>query len=286
MIIMEKFGYHVSVAGGIDLSFGRAISIGCTTMQIFLSNPRGWEIRKIEDNEKERFSNELKKEMISPIFVHMPYLPNVASPKEDIRKKSVMAIKETVKRCDELGIEYVITHLGSHLGEGKQLGIRNAIDSINDASVSRRVKILIENEAGQKNSIGSDLEDVAEIYDGIGPGRNGICLDTCHLFAAGHDIRKPEVLDRIENIIGFENVPVLHLNDAKYELGSGKDRHENLGNGFIGKEGFDRFFSYGKTRGKSIIMETPEMPLDNWEAGEIKFLKGILSKNNIKDGFS
>lgn len=275
---MERFGYHISVAGGIDLSFGRAIALGCSAMQIFLSNPRGWEIRDIGAEEKERFSIELGKGRIHPIFVHMPYLPNVASPKDEIREKSVRAIKETVERCEELGIGYVITHLGSHLGEGKQIGIKNAIESINEAAASKKVKILIENEAGQRNSIGSDLEDIAEIYSGIESGVRGICLDTCHLFAAGYDIREEEILDSIDHIVGFENVPVLHLNDAKYGLGSGKDRHENLGNGFIGRSGFELFFGYGKTRGKSIIMETPEMQAENWEEKEIELLKGILSR--------
>ena len=275
---MERFGYHVSVAGGIDLSFGRAAALGCSAMQIFLSNPRGWEIRGIGAEERERFSIELGKGRIHPIFVHMPYLPNVASPKDGIREKSVRAIKETVERCEELGIGYVITHLGSHLGEGKQIGIKNAIESINEAAVSKKVKILIENEAGQRNSIGSDLEDIAEIYSGIESEVRGICLDTCHLFAAGYDIREEEVLDRIDHMVGFGNVPVFHLNDAKFGLGSGKDRHENLGNGFIGRNGLERFFGYGKTRGKSIIMETPGMQSENWEEKEIELLKGILSR--------
>jgi deoxyribonuclease-4 len=193
----------------------------------------------------------------------MPYLPNIASPNDLVHGKSVDALGATLRRCRALGIRHLVTHLGSDLGKGKEVGFARAVKAV--GGVRGRVgdvAILLENEAGQRNSIGSKLEDLVVLRDrmakeaGVGVG---FCLDTCHVFEAGYDIRKKEVVSEIFDSLGSDNIKVIHLNDAKFELGRGLDRHENIGMGFIGKDGLRTFLNHKEVRGKPLIMETPMM---------------------------
>lgn len=254
---MLRIGYHVSVATSIDLAFDRASEMGCTAMQVFVSNPRGWEIKAIPEGQKENFLRKSKTFDISPVVAHMPYLPNLASTGESTYKKSLESLDKTIHACSELGIRYLVTHLGSHLGKGRNEGIKNVIAAISQASGLTKVRLLLENTAGHTNSVGSTLDELAEIYDGVSD-KVGFCLDTCHLFAAGYDITNAETMDRIDGELGLEKVHVFHLNDSKFELGSHLDRHENIGKGYIGKEGFRKFFSYKGITEKPFILETPE----------------------------
>lgn len=254
---MLRIGYHVSVAKSIDLAFDRASEMGCTAMQVFVSNPRGWEIKEIPEEDKESFRSKSKKFDIAPIVAHMPYLPNLASTNEATYNKSLDSLNHTIRICSGLGIRYLVTHLGSHLGKGRNEGVKNVIEAVNQAKHLDGVTLLMENTAGQTNSVGSTLEDLAEIYDGINK-KVGFCLDTCHLFAAGYDISDHSTLDKIESELGFDKVHLFHLNDAKFELGSHLDRHENIGKGHIGSSGFKKFFSYKKIQEKPFILETPE----------------------------
>ena len=244
-------------------------------MQIFTGNPRGWESRNLGTLEISEFRKKSVEYDISPVAAHMPYLPNLASGNEDTRNKSVYALRENADRCAALGVRYLVLHLGSHLGEGVGKGIRNVAIGIDDADIPNGVIPLLENSAGQKNSVGSRLEELGELQDRIGRDRIGFCLDTCHLFAAGYDIREDSVIDDIDSEIGLDNVRMLHLNDAKYELGSGRDRHDNIGKGEIGTEGFLRFFGYAGMSGKPMIMETPELPR-NEELEELRLLRKIV----------
>ena len=252
---MIRIGYHISTSGARDLAFDRAASIGCNTMQIFLSNPRSWSVSKASIDEQAAFKTKEKNSNIKPVIAHMPYLPNVASSDNIKRTKSIECLKKTALLCDQLGIEYLVTHLGSHMGAGKSKGIKNAISTINELDC--KVCILLENEAGQKNSIGSDLHDMAEILEALSIKNKGFCLDTCHAFAAGYDIREESTAAEIGKILDFDRIKVLHLNDALYDVGSHKDRHENFGMGFIGLDGFRQFFKEKKLLTKPMIMETP-----------------------------
>ncbi len=252
---MIRIGYHISTAGSIDFAFDRAASIGCNTMQIFLSNPRSWSVSKADTKEQAAFAAKEKSSDISPVIAHMPYLPNVASSDSIKRSKSIECLKKTAMLCDQLDIEYLVTHLGSHMGAGKSNGIKNAISAINE--IDCKVCILLENEAGQKNSIGSDLYDMAEILDSINIKNKGFCFDTCHAFAAGYDIREASSVEEIGRILGFDRIKVIHLNDALYDIGSHRDRHENFGLGLIGLDGFRQFFREKKLLSKPMIMETP-----------------------------
>ena len=271
-----RVGRHVSTGGGMSNAFANAIDIGCDTMQMFISSPRMWGIAGRGAEQAGLFRKNAEGSGIAPVFVHMPYLPNLASPDRDMYKKSVEALVKISGMCDELCIEYVITHLGSHKGEGKEKGIRRVIDAVSTAlGGSERVKVLLEDQAGHNNSVGAEIEDIKEIFSGIGGRRVGICLDTCHMFAAGYDIRDHKVLDSIDRALGFNNTKCVHLNDSMSGLGSFKDRHERIGNGAIGIEGFKSFFSYRKARGIPVIMETAHSSSEG-EAREISLVRRLI----------
>ncbi len=252
--IMLHIGYHVSIAGSIDLSFDRAKELGCTAMQIFVTNPRGWSMKELSKEEVEKFV-EKKAYGIEPV-AHMPYLPNLASPKKSVYDKSIKALEENIERCNMLEISYLVVHLGSTLGvEEKALDrVSNAISKCIDKYDGM---LLLENEAGQRNSVGSKLEELKEIYERISSRKLGFCLDTCHAFESGYDIRDQKVVSNIEKTLGRSNIKAIHLNDAKYPLGSGKDRHQNIGLGYIGEDGFSSFFKNRWVVEKEIILETP-----------------------------
>ena len=209
----------------------------------------------LSKEEKELFVEKEKSYGID-VVAHMPYLPNLASPKEDVYKASIEALKLNIARCNELGIKYLVTHLGSTIGVNEHAieSVANAIASCIDSYYGT---LLLENEAGQLNSVGSRLEELKSISKLVSSKKIGYCLDTCHVFESGYDIAKKEVVAEIANVLGKDNIKVIHLNDAKYPLGSGKDRHENIGFGYIGNEGFRSFFSNKWPAEKIIILETP-----------------------------
>ncbi len=279
---MLRIGYHVSISGGLDQAFGRAREIGCTAMQIFLSNPRGWDLKELGKEEKESFISKINGPEISPVVVHMPYLPNIASPNDAVYGKSVDALDAALRRCGTLGIRHLVTHLGSDLGKGKEAGLARAVKAVAKVKESvGEVALLLENEAGQRNSIGSRLDDLVvlrEMMDKEGVGV-GFCLDTCHVFEAGYDIRNTEAISEIFDTLGKENIRVIHLNDAKFDRGKGLDRHENIGRGFIGKEGIGTFLNHKAVRGKPLIMETPMMVPGN-EFDEMALVKSLIKNTD------
>jgi deoxyribonuclease IV len=278
--IMLRIGYHVSIAGSMDLAFDRASMIGCTAMQVFLSNPRGWGAKTLTENEIEEFRAKGRKFGASQVFAHMAYLPNIASSNEFAYKKSVEALESSLRRCDLLGIKYLVTHLGSHLGQGREVGFDRAVEAIGGTEgIARNVTLLLENEAGQRNSIGSRVEDLAELRSRIHERASGIrvgfCMDTCHLFEAGYDIGSEKVLGGIFDAIAPGDVHVIHLNDARYPLGRALDRHENIGLGYIGKAGFRVFLNYPSVAGKPMIMETPSRSLQE-DRRQIRLVEGLV----------
>ena len=257
-------GLHVSISGSIDLAFDRAAEVGATTFQIFTRNPNQWKFKPIPKEVAGTFREKRKAGGFRKIVDHMPYLPNLSSSERGIMRLSRQTLDEEVKRCDELGIEYLVTHLGSHLGGGTMLGVRNLSEAINEALAGSDgdTMILLENMAGQKNSVGSRFEDLRLIIDRVKRSeRVGVCLDSCHAFAAGFDLTGPEQVKRtmelFDETVGEERLKVLHLNDSKGSLGSGLDRHENIGEGKIGKKGMRALVGHDYISKKVLIMETP-----------------------------
>jgi len=258
-----RLGLHISISGTIDKSVDRAYEKGCNTFQIFTRNPRGWRSRELREEEVEAFIEKVKAYGMDPVFGHMPYLPNLASPREDVYKKSVNSLISELNRCWKLKIPYLVTHLGSHLGAGKEEGFRRIINAINFAFSNDKgeVMLLLENTAGTKNSMGGAFEDIQYIIEHIEHAdRVGVCFDTCHAFAAGYDLRTREALEetlkKFDEIIGFEKLKIVHLNDSKGDLGSRIDRHEHIGMGRIGEEGFKQILR-SRLVEYPLILETP-----------------------------
>jgi deoxyribonuclease-4 len=258
-----RLGFHVSIAGSIDQAVDVAVAMECNVFQMFTRNPRGWKYIPLDTVEVEKFKRKVENYDIDSVFVHMPYLSNLASSKEEVYKLSSASLKEEVNRCSILGVPFLVTHLGSHLGSGKTGGFKRITDSINGVldEIKSDVVILLENTAGTMNSMGSSFEDVGRVLDGIEePKGVGVCFDTCHAFAAGYDLRNREAvsraLDLFDDAIGLERIKLVHLNDSKGGLRSRIDRHEHIGLGRIGEEGFKSILNSELGR-LPLIMETP-----------------------------
>ncbi len=219
---------------------------------------------------------------IQPVVGHMPYLPNLASPKESVYLRSVSALKDELRRCNALGLPYLVTHMGSHLGAGRELGISRITSAIEAALPSSEgTMILLETTSGSKNSIGGTFEDLAEVMDGVGSDLLGVCLDTCHVFAAGYDIRTPETVDAtlkaLDSTVGVENLLLIHLNDSLGDLGSGLDRHEHIGMGKIGIDGFIAIINDNRIRDLPMIMETPVDERRD-DRGNLEVVRGLIRR--------
>ena len=261
---LVRVGLHVSISGTIDQAVDRALELGCDTFQMFTRNPRGWKYKKLKAEEVKEFRRKLESSALTPAVAHMPYLPNLSSPKKVIHNKSVKSLSAELDRCGILGLQYLVTHLGSHMGEGQDLGLERITGAINRAvsENANEVMLLLENTAGTKNSMGSSFEDLRKILARIDDRRRvGICFDTAHAYAAGYDLHSPrgveETLQRFSSVLGFGILKVIHLNDSKGGLGSGRDRHEHIGMGYIGEKGFKALLKNEAVRNLPFIMETP-----------------------------
>jgi len=260
---MVKVGVHISIAGSLDRAVDRAKSAGCDVFQMFSRSPRGWGFAPLSEEVRASFIAKILSTGIIPVD-HMPYLPNLASPKPDIYGKSISALSAELDRCELLGIPYLVTHLGHHLGDGIAGGRSRVIGAINAAleNSDNNVVLLLENTAGEKNSVGSSFEHIRGIMDGVDKDdRIGVCLDTCHAFAAGYELRTEtgiaETMAQFEDQVGIKNLIIIHLNDSKGDRGSCLDRHEHIGMGFIGEEGFRRILHHPVLSAIPLICETP-----------------------------
>ena len=257
-------GAHVSIAGAIDSAVDRASELRCTTFQIFTRNPRRWRYKRLRKKEVEAFSQKTTSCGFKVFAAHMPYLPNLASPDRKIHDRSFRALKVELSRCAVLGIQYLVTHLGSHVGKGLEEGQRRVAQSCNRAlhEVENTVVLLLENTAGTKNSLGSSFEHIQAILGSIErPDRVGVCFDTSHGFAAGYDLRDSEAVERtieeFDRVIGLDRLRMVHLNDSKVDLNKHADRHEHIGLGFIGKKGISAIISQRALAKLPFVLETP-----------------------------
>lgn len=258
-----KLGLHLSIAGTIDRSVDRAVEKGCNTMQMFSRNPRGWTSKELDPMETESFRAKVSESQIWPVFIHTPYLLNLASPREDVYGESVRSLQDELRRAAVLGVPYVVTHLGSHLGHGKAMGFKRIVTAINDSfsAVENDVVLLLENTAGLRNSMGSSFEDIEFIASRIEDRKRlGICFDTCHAFASGYDLVSHKAvehtLQRFDQIVGLEQMKLVHLNDSRGSLSSRIDRHEHIGLGKIGEKGFTNIL-HSRLGQLPLILETP-----------------------------
>jgi deoxyribonuclease-4 len=258
-----KLGYHVSISGGVDMAVDRAVELGCDTFQIFTRNPRSWRSRRLTNEEVAAFRAKRAEASLDPAVGHMPYILNLASPQDEVYGRSVESLAVGLERCSALGIEFMVTHIGSHLGSGAEAGLSRVVGALDGVlgDDGSDVVVLLENGAGSVNGVGSSFEELGRILEGVGrPGRVGVCLDTCHAFVAGYDVRTPEALgetlDAFDSSVGLDRIGVVHLNDSVGALGSGRDHHEHIGLGEIGLDGF-RAIVGSPLMGLPLIMETP-----------------------------
>ena len=276
-----QIGCHVSASGSIDKSVDNAVERNCSAFQIFTRSPRSWHAKDLTKEVIDAFKSKLKASKIDRFATcaHMPYLPNLATPKDDAFEKSVNTLISEVERCAQLGIPYLVTHLGSHLGTGEEAGIKKLVEGLTKAGKTKNdVMILLENTAGQKNSVGSDFKQLGEIFKELKPRKKfGVCLDTCHAFVAGYDLRTAdkvkETFKEFDKHVGIENLKILHLNDARGEMGCNLDRHYHLGLGGIGEEGITSVVKFANKKKIPIILETPiDDDRDDFE--NVKIAKG------------
>ncbi|MEM3816084.1 MAG: deoxyribonuclease IV [Candidatus Bathyarchaeia archaeon] len=279
-----RIGFHMSIYGSVDRAVDRALEIGCNTLQIFTRNPRGWTARPLREEEVKAFIDKVERNDIRPVFSHMPYLSNLASPRNEIYVKSIEALITEMDRCERLRIPYLVTHLGSHLGQGVKKGLDRIVKAVDEAlsDFSGRVMLLLENTAGSRNSVGGRLSDLQYIIERSSyPDKIGVCFDTCHAFAAGYDLRTEEKIEdairEIDETVGFTKLKLIHLNDSRGDLNSRIDRHEHIGLGKIGEKGF-RNILRSKLASLPLILETPKNGVrsDLENLIKVKELAGIL----------
>jgi deoxyribonuclease-4 len=260
---MVRIGVHVSIAGGLDRAVDRAVERRCDVFQIFSRSPRGWRAKDLSGDEVERFLTKMKASGLALAVDHMPYLPNLASPKEEVYSRAVELLLAELERCQRLHIPYLVTHMGSHLGSGWEAGKMRIVDALDAAfsHTNRDVMLLLENTSGTKNSMGGSFEEIAAIIDAALSPNVGVCLDTCHLFAAGYELRTPKglqsTLEQFDQSIGLERLKLMHLNDSRGTFGSRLDRHEHIGLGEIGAVGFSGILRDESLQNLPMILETP-----------------------------
>jgi len=259
-------GAHMSIAGGVSNSIKHGINTGCTTIQIFTRSNNRWVSKPIDSKEIEKFLADKNKAKINPVISHTAYLINLATPKEDFHKKSLLAMLDEIHRAEQLNLPDVVIHPGSPLDQPPEYGMKKIIDSLNrliDETPDAKSRIALELTAGQGSQLGYTFEQIVEMIDGVeNRKRLSVCLDTCHIFAAGYDLRTREAyektISKFDEVIGLKYLKVIHLNDSRKELGSRVDRHTHIGEGEIGKDAF-RFIMQDK-RFDNIpkILETPK----------------------------
>jgi len=256
----------MSIAGGLAEAFARGRAAGCDAIQVFTKNNSQWRARPLGEREVEAFRAAEHRSGISPVLAHTSYLINVASPEPMLFRKSVEALCLEAERAESLGIPSLVLHPGAHLGRGIEEGLKRvaeALDILHARLPDARLRILLEGTAGQGTALGVRFEELAAIFALVAhPERLGVCLDTCHLFAAGYEIRTAkgyrETLRAFEATVGLSRLKAIHLNDSKGERGSRVDRHEHIGKGRIGREGFRHFVRDRRLDGIPMILETPK----------------------------
>ena len=254
-------GAHLSIAGGMGKALEAAQAFGFETLGLFVRNQRQWRCRPLDEEQVESFRKLRRRTRIGPVVAHGSYLVNLAGSR-DVRRKSIVAMREDLDRCGRLGIEYLVIHPGSH--QTARAGIRliaKALNALIAGCSHRRQKVLLETTAGGGRRIGSSFEQLAEILALLDrPRRFGVCLDTCHVFAAGYDIRTARAYERtmaaFDRTIGLGRLLAVHVNDSLRGLGSGIDRHSHIGHGCIGLRGFANLVNDARLADVPLILET------------------------------
>ena len=280
-------GVHVSIAGHIYESIGRAEALGCSAMQIFSRDPRQWRKAKLKKEDIEEFRRRREKSGIQKVFIHIPYLINLASPYQILYRGSIRAYIQDMHEAEALGADYIVTHMGSHKESGEKKGlnrITSALNKILDKTKDSPVTILLENTSGSGSWLGYVFEHQRLIINGIeNKKRLGVCLDTCHAYTAGYDLASVEgyrqAMASLDETVGLERLKLVHLNDSRDKLASHADRHEHIGKGKIGLAGFRRILNDPRLKDKAFILETPK-DTDSADKRNLATVKKLIKKKN------
>jgi len=283
-------GSHLSIAGGVDKAIDRAHDLDENALQIFSQNVRAWKTRELEEDEIAKFKDKRKQYGIDYVVIHTSYLLNLASPKDELWKKSKQGLVEEIRRADALGIPAINTHIGSHTGSGLENGLNRLIEALREITRTNEfadstVTLLLENTAGAGTALGSDFSELGRVLGELDcPHRFGVCIDTCHGFAAGYDLSSQAgvegTLQAFDEQVDIGNLKLVHLNDSRGGLGSNKDRHDHIGMGQIGEEGFKAIVNHPLARDLPFILETPKEKIDGVEADRVNLDK-IMSFREI-----
>jgi deoxyribonuclease-4 len=282
-----RIGIHTSIAGALEKAALRAAELGANTFQIFSASPRMWSARPLAPEEIARFRAARERLGLDPLVVHDNYLINLAAADPALRRRSVAAFRDELRRAAALGADYLVAHPGSFAGQSLEEGIDQVARSLIEATRGLKLDgltLLIENTAGSGAALGSGFAELAEIRRRAGEAdvEIGFCLDTAHCLAAGYDVASAaglrRTLEEADQVLGLERVPVIHSNDSKAPLGSRVDRHQHIGQGHIGAEGFRRLLRHPKLRGKAFILETPIDRKDD-DRRNVEALKQLCRRN-------
>jgi len=265
-----RLGAHMSVAGGFEQAIERAARVGANALQIFVKSARRWEAAPIDAQQARAFADRLRRaDLTDHTLAHSSYLINLASPERSLRERSIAALREEMERCEQLGVRYLVLHPGAHTGRGERTGLDRVARALQRSLRNRRravapsVQLLLETTAGQGTGLGCRFEQLGWILDRIGEEeRLGVCFDTCHVFAAGYDLRDADSYRRtmreLDRTVGLRRLKAFHLNDSKHPLGSRKDRHEHIGRGELGLGAFRSIMGDRRFRGLPMLLETPK----------------------------
>jgi deoxyribonuclease-4 len=277
----------MSILGGLHLALERGASIGCQSIQLFLRNNARWRAKSRTPEELALYRETLARTGIDPVVAHAIYLINLAAPDDDIREQSQQAFQEELARCHEAGIPYLVLHPGSHRGTGLDRGINRIAEGIDRAydahPESQDVVTLLENTAGQGATIGRTFEELAHIAARVAdPSRIGYCFDTAHALASGHEFRTPEgyaeTMTRFDDTLGLDRLHCVHLNDSKVDLGDERDRHQHIGQGYVGLEGFRLLVNDPRFADLPMLLETPKGDDLHEDVDNLSRLRGLLDQ--------
>ena len=278
-----NLGANISIAGGVFNIFEKAKNITANAIQIFTKSNNRWFSKPYSTKEIEEFNRLRRESQPFAVFSHDAYLINLCSPNPETEKKSIDAFMDEIKRCDQLNLPYLVMHPGSHLGKGEEWGLNKIIENFNNTlnkNPDRNVTILLETTAGQGTNLGYRFEQLKYILDGVErKDKFGVCVDTCHIFAAGYDISTESAYEKtfveFDEIIGLEKLKVFHLNDSKHPVGSKKDRHQHIGKGEIGLEAFRYLLNDNRFSDIPMVLETPKDDTKNMDVENLKVLRSL-----------
>ena len=285
---MPLLGAHESVAGGLHLAFDRIKSVGGEALQIFTRNQRQWHPGELKSDEIRLFKQAHEKSGWMPVASHASYLVNLATDKDELLEKSVHNLVLELTRCAQLGVPYVVLHPGSHGGDGVEAGLERFTKGL-DKAIDRSgvaVQVLVETTAGQGTGLGSSFAELLYILDNSKfPELLGVCVDTCHIFAAGYELRSVDgyqaTVAALESSVGLDKIRFFHLNDSKKELGSRVDRHEHIGKGAIGLAGFKNLLNDCRFATLPMTLETPKSDSLAEDRENLQLLRSLIDKPEV-----